>query len=90
MFKAPAIAATAVSAALWSTDIIDVCTPVTLPERVFLAILAGAAMTGTMAAMLWVVDGVVRRGTSLGLLVRTVERVTRPADGAQDRPRLVK
>jgi hypothetical protein len=90
MFQLTAIAASVVSTALWSTDIIDVCTPVTLPERVFMMVLACAVTTGTVAVMLWVVAGVVRRGTSLGLLVRTVERVTRPADCAHDRPRLVK
>jgi hypothetical protein len=84
-----AIAVSALSVAMWGVSIIGVDTPA-MPERAFLAVLAGAAMTGVMAAMLWVMSWVRRRAGSLGLLVRTIADVTRPDAGLSGRLRRVR
>jgi hypothetical protein len=76
----PAIAASALSVVMWAVSIIGVCTPA-MPARVFLAILAGAAMTGIIAVMLWIVHWARRRAGAIGLLVRTIADVTRPDSG---------
>jgi hypothetical protein len=88
MCQLPAIAASIVSAALWSASIFGVYAPM-MPGRVFLALLAGAAMTGVIAAILWVMSWARSRAGSIGLLVRTIADVTRP-DAGQARLHQVK
>jgi hypothetical protein len=79
MSKMPAMTLTILSAALWGVSIASAFTPM-VPDRADLLIVAGAAMTGIIAALLWVARGTRIHNGSLGLLARTVADVTRPAD----------